>query len=361
MQLLPMPTLLRSWSRLVLALLLAVAVGFGGPAAAQEWTAAPAVEEVDVRPPPAPLEGWETVYGAFLRVHGPADAYPTLLRLARHGSEALPRLAEELGVPIGDTIHVYVAATDVEFRELQPGRPPGWADATAYPSRGIIFLRLPKARGGTAKPLEQVFDHELVHILLGRAFAPQRPPQWLQEGVAQVMAGEHGPETTRDIARGMLGGGLLTLEQLSGRFPGDPMRARLAYAQSADFVSWMMATYGEESLSVLIHEIARGEPIGAAVRAATGELLDEVDGAWRARFDQGVPLSLTPLVEMDALLGLAGLLLIVGGVLRRRQFHRRLEEMEAEERLIDELLAQAAARGGLRPDPSWCDGGECPH
>jgi len=334
---------LRAFFAALLALWLATS-----PAQGQEWTSGPTVQEEAGWVVPPPPEEWRTVHGSFLRVHGEDRDFSTLLRLARHGSDALPDLATRLGVPIGDTIHVYLAGSDQVFRELQPGNAPSWADATAYPALGVIYLRSHRARHGQSKPLEQVLDHELVHVLLGRAFMPQRPPQWLQEGVAQVMAGEFTPQTTEDLAAGMLGGGLISLEDLSRGFPSDARRAKLAYAQSADFVAWLQMQHGPEALTVLIKEMAAGATIHAAVRRATGRFLEDIDREWRGRLTSGIPLSLTPLTTVDAWWALAGIALLIGGVLRRRQFRRRLAEMEAEERLVDEMLEQMAAESSER-------------
>lgn len=332
---------LRVLFRLLTAALL-FALLFGATPAAHAQEASALSDELrvaasDLVPPP---DGWETIKGPFLRVHGPPELTSTLMRLARHGATSLPELATNLQVPIGNTVHVYVSPTNEQFLQLQPGRAPTWADATAYPTLGAIYLRGPRARGGVAKPLEQVLDHELVHVLLGRAFAPKRPPQWLQEGVAQVMAGEHTPETADALARGMLGGGLLTLGEMSHGFPSDVRRAELAYAQSADFISWLQQTYGSEALPALVRELAAGAAIEGAVRKATGDFLEDVDTAWRARLSSGIPLSLTPLTGGEVWWALGGLMLLVGGVARRRQFRRRLVEMEEEERLVDELLAR---------------------
>ena len=100
-------------------------------------------------------------------------------------------------LPVGRTVHVYVARTQEQFRTLQPGNAPTWADATAYPGMGTVFLRDPKIRIATDEPVEQVLDHELVHILLGRAFAPAIPPSWLQEGVRPA---SRGPDRCPDLA-----------------------------------------------------------------------------------------------------------------------------------------------------------------
>lgn len=327
--------------RLLMLVLLALSAIWTQPAAAQEWTSAPEVPVWEEPPPPPPPEGWQTLHGPFVRVHGAPEHHATLLRVARHVSEALPRLADALQVPIGDTIHIYLAENDARFRELQPGDPPSWADATAYPRRGIIYLRAPRARGGLARPIEQVVDHELVHILLGRAFAPHPAPSWLQEGVAQVYAGEYDPQTTRDLARGLLFGELHSLESLARGFPADPFQARLAYAQSADFIAYVQRQHGPQAVGKLVRELASGQTIEAAVYRSTGTFLRQLDRDWRQGLASS-PLSLAPLFEhADIIWAFGGLLLIVGGVLRRRRFHQRLREMEAEERLVDELLAQA--------------------
>ena len=66
-----------------------------------------------------------------------------------------------------------------------------------------------------------------------RAFAPRTPPAWLQEGVAQVLADQLGPEQAQTLARGSMTG-LVSLEGLEHGFPSDPRRAQLAYAESAE-------------------------------------------------------------------------------------------------------------------------------
>lgn len=331
--------MLTTLRRLLLALLL-VLVPAG--ASAQSWVAAPEIEEGPALPEiPA---HWTTVPGTFLRVHGADETLDVLLRVARHGSASLPALAERLEVPIGGTVHVYVVSSDEEFRTLQPGRPPGWADATAWPKLGAIFLRAPHLRIGGDEPLEQVLDHELAHILLGRAFAPNHPPAWLQEGVAQVLAGQVGPQVARTLSDGAAIGALPDLESIERGFPVDPHQARLAYAQSADFVAFLEQRHGPDALPRLIRAGAGGATMRAAVYAATGRFLDDVEADWSERFDRGFTLAPSALTDGTMAFALGGVALVVAGVARRRRFHRRLEEMAREEALLDALVEQLRAR-----------------
>src|SRR5262245_25698069 len=101
---------------LIWVLLAGLAVWIAPPAVAQQWRAAPEPIEGPALPDIPP--DWTTVPGTFLRVHGPDTQTQVLLRLARHGSDALPELADALRVPIGSTIHVYLVDSDEAFRRL---------------------------------------------------------------------------------------------------------------------------------------------------------------------------------------------------------------------------------------------------
>src|SRR6185436_554557 len=204
----------------------------------------------------------------------------------------------------GGIVDVYLAPDEATFRSLQPGTIPDWADGTAWPTRGLVYLRSPRIRAGTASDLTQVFDHEMVHVLLGRAFAPKPVPQWLQEGVAQFVAGEYTTRHLQAIRTGMLGGKLLSLPELTGPFPADPVRASLAYAQSADLVAYIVGHYGEDALGTLVQEMSHGTSFGRALRLATGIGPTELDQAWRERLGQS-PLWVRA-VASDTMLMTAG-------------------------------------------------------
>jgi hypothetical protein len=318
------------------------------------WAGIPTMSEdrsepvlVEPKFTPAVPADWVAVAGPGVIVHAaPADE-ATALRLSRHATETLPTLAERLGVPAGSTIDVYLAPDEAMFRKLQPGTIPHWADGTAWPTRGLVYLRSPRIRSGTASDLTQVLDHELVHVLLGRAFAPKPVPQWLQEGVAQFVAGEYTDRHLQAIQNGMLGGKLLTLPELTGSFPADPVRASLAYAQSADLVAYIVGNFGEDALGTLVQEMAQGTPFGRALRTATGIGPTELDQAWRARLEQS-PLWLRA-VTSDTMLMTAGALFLLGGWWSVRRRNRvRLERWRREEAL-EEALRLAIERNQPQP------------
>lgn len=310
------------------------------------------VADALLAPPPIPAL-WVREAGPYADVVGDERDRAVLVRLSRHLESSLPRLAGQLGVPAVAGLHVYLAPDAESFAALQPGAPPDWADGTAWPQRGLIFLRAPRLRAGTASPLEQVLDHEIVHVLLGRAFGARPVPRWLQEGVAKVMANEYSPGMTDALAAGMLGDSLIPLDRLVAGFPDDPVRAQLAYAQSADLVAFLRNRWGNEGLQVLIASMAAGDGFGPALLAATGLSMNQLEEAWLGRLTSS-PLWLKPLVSDGFILGVGALAFVGGGALALRRRRQRLAEMQADDDAHDALYAryhtQLAAGWGASVD-----------
>ena len=317
-------------------LLLSAGLAVASPGGPPRLTAAP--ELVERAAIAAPSGGWWTEEGLYARVHAAPEDRAVARRLAQHAAESVPALAERLGVVAGAAVDVYVAPTQIDFERLQPGAPPDWADGTAWPLQGLVFLRSPSIRPGTAEPLEQVLDHELVHVLVGRAFAPRRPPRWLQEGLAQWYSGETGgaPGVIAESGR------LLPLSELISGFPSDPVRAREAYAASADFIGFVADGWGEEAVRGVIARMAEGDDVRDALAGATGVPFARLEARWRTDWDD--PLWWSRAVAMGETVLWSGLAaaVAVGAVMKRVRVRRGLERLERLERLED--VAAAARR-----------------
>ncbi len=338
--------LLRGAAALVLAAWLGL-FGAQAQAAGPSMRAADAAVELEA-PPVVPAE-WRTLEGLYARVHAHPDDLSTARTLAAHAAEAIPRIGDELGLPPGGVMDIYLTPTRATFDRLQPGTPPPWADGTAWPRRGLIFLHSPRVRSGTASPLTQVLDHEIAHIVLGRGFGPRPVPHWLQEGTAQLVAREYTPELTERLGAGVLGDSLLGLDQITRGFPLDPMRAQMAYAQSADFLAFLQNEYGRDAVQGVVFEMARGQTAEAALRGATGLTLSQLDRAWRGRLGQSGLLGLQTLVSDTALLGGTGFAFVVLGSLALRRRREQLEQMGRDDALHDALYETLSGDWGPLP------------
>ena len=340
------------------ALALLLAIPRPGLARGPELRAVDAADALGaLAAPPEVPAGWMHLDGPHLHVVAHPDDQGVARRLLQRGEAALPRLANALGVGAGGDITVYIAPDDATFEAMQPGPTPPWADGLAWPGRGLIYLHAPRARIGTDEPVEVVLEHELVHILLGRAFAPRPVPSWLQEGAAQVLAGQLRLEQTDDLALGLLGGSAVPLSELTRGFPADPARARVAYAESALFVAYLRQAAGADGLRALIGRMARGESVDEAIVAVTGKGLAAHEGAWRAEVESS-PLWLKPLFSEQTLLAVGALGFVLGGgaALRRRRT-RHLQRLPPTDGLHDALIDAVAEWPGRPPLPRRREGG----
>ena len=256
--------------------------------------------------------------------------------LMRHAHTAIPRIAKQLGVSTGGSMQIYLANTQAEFQAMQPYAPPDWADGTAWPKNGWIFLRSPRIRSGLAEPLHQVLDHEIVHILLGRAFAHYPVPRWLQEGVAQVVAGEYTPNKVDQL--GTFAEPMSFLELAKG-FPADALRARMAYAQSASLVAYLFQAHGTQSLQILIEEMSQGRELDVALVRATGLTPQELDVAWQGR-TLSMPLWLRSLSIDGTLLALVGVVILLGSSRKYKQYRKGNHMWDEEERVHQKLVQE---------------------
>ena len=250
--------------------------------------------------------------------------------LASISTETIEAVAEQTGLPAPMHLDVILAPDAASFAASQPSAPPGWAAGTAWSERGEIYLRTRMPRSGPNK-IDQVFTHEVVHIVLGRAWKEGRPPRWLNEGLAKYLAGELGPEEHLLLSRSALNGGLIPLEHFTHHWPVRASQARLAYVQSVDFVAFL-ARQGDDVLPTVVQRMAAGASLDEALLEATGEDLESLEERWRGRIT--LWHALLPLIGSSSTVWvLAALLFLVAAWRRRRAFHAKVAEMERMEAL----------------------------
>ncbi len=288
---------------------------------------------------PFPI-AWDGVVATSGRIvlHAPAGQQGFADALAAEGERALDVIGRATGLDLGGEVQVFVVDDPGEFVRLQPAPPPRWADATAWPAQGWVFLRAPALRGSEAAPLEQVFAHELVHIVVGRAFAPAPAPRWLQEGLAQALSGE------RDLAPRPDRTSTPSLAAVTANFAGDPHAADAAYVAAADWVRWLERRLGPAGFGRVLREVAQGRTLAGALLDATGEGLGSLEASWRAGLPVGAWWSY---VQLDTAAWAVAAALVAARAVRGRGARRPAYARYAEEERALAALAVAvlAARG----------------
>jgi len=151
-------------------------------------------------------------------------------------------------------------------------------------------LRIPISGLSNVTPeLSLVLKHELSHSFINQ-LTRGRCPQWLNEGVAQIMEGKSvsrfGGHALAMIYAGHQQIPLNALDGTWTRF--DRMQAQLAYAEGLAAVEYIRDTYGISDVQRVLQRIGDGASTESALRstihAGYGDLEEEVNVYLRGRF-----------------------------------------------------------------------------
>jgi hypothetical protein len=201
----------------------------------------------------------------------------------------------------------------------------------ALPARQFIVVRV--APGQTPQDLEPLLAHELTHVILGGDYPRHDEwPLWFREGLAMRASRTEGLREHLTLSAAALFDRMLPLESLGARFPEAEGQARLAYAQSASFLAFLVAHHGPGRFAVLMREL-RGRGFEEAFRLAYGSGVGAAEGAWLRWANR--PSAWVPATTSEHFFWLLITLLFLAaiGVRRRRSrlMRERWEREEAEE------------------------------
>ena len=256
--------------------------------------------------------------------------------LAAVALEHWPRLREDTGLREGLRVQVVIAPTAEAFMDEQPAgvKVPEWAAGVAHPGRNLVVLKSPRAIKGPQPHFEKIFIHELSHIALAGALHRSRIPKWLHEGFAIHEAGEWSIGREAVLTRAVLNRSIIPFDELMRSFPAGEGRARVAYAQSADLVGYLLGRFGSGSFSLFLEALGAGSSPYAASRAAFGLSLVAIEEDWVRHINRRYAWVWVPVVTSSLALWFAITLIFLAGYVRkRRQSKLRLEMWEIEEDL----------------------------
>lgn len=229
---------------------------------------------------------------------------------------------------------VRLSNDDDSFRLAQPGLPPSWAAGVAYPAFDLMVLRLDRARAPFGEgSLQTVFRHELVHLILGDLFGERTPPRWFDEGLARMLAREASIEQWVLLSQAVLTERLFPFSTLENRFPSTSTGAELAYAQSREFLNYLIQQFGPEVIPGLISAMRDGLSLNEALWRRTGYGLRALEGQWQDQLDANFAWISALGGGMTLLWGMAGILLFVGFLRKRSQRKERHARWALEEAL----------------------------
>jgi len=296
-------------------------------------------------------EGFEREMAGTLTFEFPSAAREALRQVIDSAATEWLRITRDLGIEPGGPILIRVGRNPDEMAQLAPieAPPPAYAVGVAYPAMDLILLTLAAPETWERPEVRQVFAHELAHIALHRAVTggermgdpwSRSVPRWFDEGIAIHEAGERSIERVETLWQGTLSGQLIPLSELDRSFPSRPHSVNLAYAQSADFVAWILrrGDDGPQKLRQLLSRVRSGSSFEDAVEVTFTATIGQLEDDWRAALGEryGVgPL----LLGSGAAWAFIGLLVLLAFRRRRQQKKVVLARWSEEEKVEDEREA----------------------
>ena len=260
-------------------------------------------------------------------------------------------LADALGQPVLDHVEVRIARTPEDMAALSPVGlpPPGYAVGVTYPAAHLVLVSLvdPQSHEGTDVP--EVFRHELAHMALHDATLGHHVPLWFNEGLAIHLSGEHALARQQMLAQSSLSKSLLPLSELDAHFPRDRFEVGIAYAQSADFVRFLLRHEDQQRFTALVSRVRDGEAFERALADAYGSDVRKLEFEWREGLAKR--FSIWPVLASGSVMWFAVFALAWGWVRKRQRAKATLERWDREE-AAERAIADATPAAHEDIDPA---------
>lgn len=249
-------------------------------------------------------------------------------------------LENAFGQPVLDHVELRIARSPEGMAALALTSlpPPPWAVGVAYGSVRLVLVSLvePSSHEGTDVP--EVARHEITHVALEDALAGHHVPLWFNEGLAIHFSGENAGARLSTLASASLSKGLVPLAEIDTSYPRDHYEVGVAYAESADFVRFLLRDADHERFAGLVQRLHDGVPFERAMADAYGTDLRRLEFEWRETLSKR--FTIWPALAGGSLVWVGGIaILVLGWVRKRRRAKQTLERWEKEEAAQDALLA----------------------
>ena len=279
----------------------------------------------------------------WLLLSYPESADERMAPVLRDAESIKSELQATLGQTVLSHVEVRIARTAQDMAMLAPPEapPPPYATGVAYSSLHLVIVSL-SAPGpaGDGTNVEEVFRHELAHVALDDATLGHHVPRWFNEGFAIHTSGESPYLRRKTLWDATLSKKVIPLSELDQSFPSDNYDVSIAYAESADFVRFLVRHSDEKRFASLIDRVRNGSSFDRATGDAYTTNLRKLEFEWRE--DLGKRFTLTPVLLGGSLLWvlLAGMM-VMAYVKKRRRAKETLARWEREEHAMDVAHARA--------------------
>ncbi|HXF84271.1 MAG TPA: peptidase MA family metallohydrolase [Anaerolineales bacterium] len=226
------------------------------------------------------VHDWKTITsGEYIRLHWYSGTQSFANDLINAAAEGLQFNETQSGLIPDSPIDIYIYANTNDLRDAILYEP-SWTGGQAFPEHNIVILGISQSDLDWGR---NAIIHELTHVLVGQlTFSCLGDvPTWLNEGLAVYSEGKLDPASQAQLDEAIRNNTLLSIRSLSVGFSEVPDKAYLSYSQSYSIVKFLIETYGQEKMTILLTALRDGNAIDEALLQTYGFDVDGLEDEWR--------------------------------------------------------------------------------
>jgi hypothetical protein len=261
-----------------------------------------------------------------LKIEGPPELGAVRARLESLDRMRLADVGRFLRIKdSGPVIHVVLATENSDWAR---GVPP-WISGYAVGESDLVVLFPTRSLSYPSDTLEDVFRHEVAHVLIWRASAGRPVPRWFNEGLAMAAERDRQFRDQTELLYQLVTSSPINLEDLNRLFSGGQNDQTRAYALAGALVHDVLQRYGSAAGSEILLRVSGGARFEAAFEDVTGLTPENMESEFWHR--QRRWSTWVPIIGSSTTLWLAVTALALLAIYRRQRRNREIEERWAKE------------------------------
>jgi hypothetical protein len=196
----------------------------------------------------------------------PETLQPLVTRLKEMNPASLQHIMDFMGLQHpGPPIRVILAPNG----SLLAQKAPEWMSGYAMGHASTIVLFTDRTLTYPNDSLNDVFLHEMAHILAHRAAGEQPLPRWFDEGLAMMAARTWDLEDRARLVWAMVSGTEISLDELNSLFVSDDTSIRRAYVLAHAFTLDLLEHTRGDVPKQILSKVKQGLPFSEAFAQTT--------------------------------------------------------------------------------------------
>jgi len=177
--------------------------------------------------------------------------------------------------------NVYLIPSADYFNHFFPDSRFDMLSGIANTKNKTMFVKTPRILNMGILEYEKVLVHELCHLIISD-ITHNNAPRWLQEGLSMHIE----PIWYRDnfesliLPKAYLSKQIMDFGVLIDSFPPTEELTRIAYAQSRDFVVFLIKNHGKENLINLLNNLKKKTDLNSALILTYSQTLFDLQISW---------------------------------------------------------------------------------